>query len=90
MVRLGAVVPVVFKLDAGNPTTFEVSQVPSKLCVIVPNVTPFDTSCWLIPGGVDATIACRSAVICLATISKNPHSDCFPIVGGVVDSNELP
>jgi hypothetical protein len=46
--------------------------VPSALCVKMPNETPFDTKRVLFPAGVASRSACRSAVICRASISTNP------------------
>src|SRR2546425_12140080 len=73
MIRLGAVVPLVFRLGAGNPTIWDVFQVPSGLCVMTPNDTPLLTRGLLQPGGVAAAIARKSAVICRATISRKPE-----------------
>src|SRR6266699_7044992 len=73
MIRLGGVVPLVDKLGAAKPCTREVFHVPSALCVRVPKETPLDVNWLLFPGGVALRSACRSAVICRASISTKPE-----------------
>src|SRR6266853_5412707 len=72
MIRLGGLVPLLAKLGAARPRTWEVFQVPLALCVRVPKLTPFDGNGVLLPGGVASRSACRSAVIWRASISTKP------------------
>src|SRR5258708_13266814 len=73
MIRLGGVVPLVDRLGAASPFTWETFQVPSPLCVRIPKEIPFDNNCVLFPGGVASRSASRSAVICRASISTKPY-----------------
>ena len=74
MIRLGSA-PLMDRLGAAKPCTWEVSQLPSILCVRIPKETPFDTNFTLLPGNIAIALrsACRSAVIWRANISTKPE-----------------
>src|SRR5260370_39835168 len=79
MIRLGVLVPLLAQLGADKPPTREVSQVPSALCVKQPKEIPFDVNFMpplgilQLPRGPASRSACKSAVICRASISTKPE-----------------
>ena len=80
MVMLGgASAPALTRLEAGMPSTPEVSQVPSARRAMWPKEIPFEVKARVCPGAVMSRAARRSAVIWRASISMNPEPN-IPIV----------